>query len=106
MDEAGGYIVEFFWKYNFQYDYATAAQLLKHQYLGVFNGRVLNETLVRQRDPSLRLSPTRREAQREPVSQSMANFEEFGKPAIVQRLNDAIRHKLGGGHREESGRTT
>jgi Glycosyltransferase 61 len=92
----GGYVVEFFWKYNFQYDYATAAQLMKHQYLGIFNGRVLNETLVRQRDPSLRLSPTRREAQREPVDQSMANFEEFGKPAIVQRLHDAIHRKLGG----------
>lgn len=97
----GSYVVEFFWKYNFQYDYATAAQLLKHQYLGIFNGRVLNETLVRQRDPSLRISPTRREAQHEPVSQSMANFEQFGKPAILQRLTDAIRQKLGD-HREES----
>lgn len=98
----GSYVVEFFWKYNFQYDYATAAQLLKHNYLGIFNGRVVNETLIRKRDPSLRQSPTRREAQHVPVDQLMANFEEFGKPAFVQLLNDAIRQKHGRGSLEES----
>lgn len=91
----GSFVIEFFWKYNFQYDYATAAQLLQHRYLAIFNGRVLNETLIQQRDPILRLLPTRKEAQHEPLIDLMENFERYGKAAILKLLAEAIETKRG-----------
>jgi capsular polysaccharide biosynthesis protein len=45
------YVVEFFWNFNFQFDYATTAQLMNHTYLGLWNGQVLDIDRVRQRDP-------------------------------------------------------
>jgi hypothetical protein len=47
------YVLEFFWEYSFQYDYASAAQLLNHTYRGLWNGHTLNATRIAQRDATL-----------------------------------------------------
>jgi len=87
----GGYVIEYFWKYNFQMDYATAAQLLNHTYLGLLNGKVVDRDMVARRDVELRRHPTRKEAQHAPVEESMHAFEEQGKPAIRELIETAIR---------------
>jgi len=89
----GGYVIEYFWKYNYQFDYATASQLLNHTYLGILNGRVIPREKVAKRDPSLREHPTRKEAQHALVEESMKMFEEEGKPAIEDLIETAIRER-------------
>ena len=84
------YVIEFFWKYNYQYDYSTIAQMMKHSYLGILNGKVVNSTLVENRDPSLRSSPTRKEAQQASVNESMQSFEHEGKVAIQNFIEKAL----------------
>lgn len=85
------YVVEFYWKYNFQYDYPTAGQLLQHHYLGILNGRVIDRAKVARRDLELRRHPTRKEAQHANTTESMENFEQHAKPAIQQFVEEAIR---------------
>jgi hypothetical protein len=84
------YVIEIFWKYNYQFDYATTAHLMKHSYLGLLNGKVVDPALVENRDPSLRASPTRKEAQHAPVNESMLSFEQEGKVAIQKFVEQAI----------------
>jgi len=86
----GGYVIEYYWAYNFQYDYPTSAQLMNHTYLGIQNGRVIDRDMVARRDVELRRHPTRREAQHAPVKESMRAFEEQGKPAIRALIQTAI----------------
>ena len=86
----GGYVIEFFWNYNFQFDYATTAQLMNHTYLGLLNGKVLDRDMVARRDAELRRHPTRKEAQNAPVEESMQAFEDQGKPAIRELIETAI----------------
>jgi hypothetical protein len=50
----GSYVAEFFWNYDFQFDYATAAQLMGHHYMGLYNGAVIAEARLTGRDPTLR----------------------------------------------------
>ena len=47
------YVVEMYDHYPFQYDYASAAQMMQHRYLGLSNGRVLNEVKIRNRDAKM-----------------------------------------------------
>jgi Glycosyltransferase 61 len=84
------YIIEFFWKYNYQFDYATTAHLMKHSYLGLMNGKVVDPVLVENRDPSLRRSPTRKEARLAPLNESMLAFEQEGKVAIQEFIFQAM----------------
>jgi Glycosyltransferase 61 len=84
------YIIEFFWKYNYQFDYATTAHLMKHSYLGLMNGKVIDPALVENRDPLLRRSPTRKEARLAPISESMQAFEQEGKVAIQEFIFQAM----------------
>ena len=84
------YVIEFFWKYNYQFDYATIAHMMKHSYLGLLNGKVVDETRVKNRDPSLRKSPTRKEAQHASVEESMNFFEQEGKVAIQNFIERAM----------------
>lgn len=84
------YVIEFFWKYNYQFDYATTAHLMKHSYLGIMNGKVVDPDLVENRDPLLRRSPTRKEARLAPINESMLAFEKEGKVAIQEFIFQAM----------------
>ena len=84
------YVIEVFWKYNYQFDYATIAHMMKHSYLGILNGKVVDATRVENRDPSLRKSPTRKEAQHASVNESMYYFEHEAKAAIQGFIEEAM----------------
>lgn len=84
------YVIEFFWKYNYQFDYATISHMMKHSYLGILNGKVVDPVRVQNRDPLLRKSPTRKEAQHAPVNESMHSFEHEGKIAIQSFIEKAM----------------
>lgn len=83
------WVIEIFWMYRFQYDYATAAQLMKHEYLGLMNGQPLDSVLVANRDPILRSNV---EAMKHP-DKAKANrlFDTEGKKAIQAFVENAIR---------------
>lgn len=76
------YLIEFFYGYNYQFDYATAGQLLQHSYLGILDGEVIDSDKVKRRDVSLRQHPTRRESRQKPKNMTLLHFEEQAKPAI------------------------
>ena len=46
-------VVELFWEYPFQFDYLTAALLMEHEYLALWNGEPLDGERVRSLDPTL-----------------------------------------------------
>jgi len=48
------YVIEMFWHYAFYYDYATAAEMMNHTYLALQNGKLLDSSLIRQRDHRLK----------------------------------------------------
>ena len=50
----GGAVVEVFWEFPFCFDYATAALMLDHAYLGLWNGQVLPHDRIQRLDPTLR----------------------------------------------------
>lgn len=85
------YVVELYWKYPFQFDYATAAQLMKHQYLGIQNGNVLDGDTVARRDVALRHSTDKKAVTRPDEDHAAASFETEGKPAIQKFIEQAIR---------------
>ena len=84
------YVIELFWKYNYQFDYATIAHMMKHSYMGILNGKVVDPARVESRDPSLRKTPTRKEAQHASVNESMYFFEHEGKIAIQRFIEKAM----------------
>ena len=53
MRPSSSYVLEMYWEFPFQYDYASAAQLLHHTYRGVYNGQLLNGTRIAHRDPTM-----------------------------------------------------
>lgn len=78
------HVVEMFWEYPFQYDYATAAQLLRHNYVAIFNGHVLNNSLAEKRNPGLTKLPhklSRKDA---------GHFSEMTRDQIRWTVKDAI----------------
>ena len=50
----GGAVLEIFWEFSFQFDYATAAHMMRHEYLCIYNGRPIDLDRIAARDPSLR----------------------------------------------------
>jgi hypothetical protein len=83
------YVIEFFWKFRYQYDYATTAQLLDHSYLGIYNGKVVDPAGVVKRDPMVR-----KNLQKEYLvvneKTSMDAFEHEGKIAIQKFIENAM----------------
>lgn len=50
----GGAVLEIFWEFtNFKYDYATAAQMMHHDYVCLYNGRPIDPDRIAARDASL-----------------------------------------------------
>jgi Glycosyltransferase 61 len=82
------YVVELFWRYPFQFDYATTAQLMKHNYLGILNGRALNRDMVSRRDPTLRQN--KQATRKASVAEASSLFEQEGKVAIQDFIEKAI----------------
>jgi len=50
----GGYVMEIFWECRFQFDYASAAQMMTHRYFAIHNGLPINLDRVARLDPVLR----------------------------------------------------
>lgn len=79
----GSRIVEYFWNYDFYFDYATLAELMGHEYMGFFNGEVLDPVRIAQHDKALRLSV------KKPDMSNMTAFNERverGKQALLAFL--------------------
>jgi Glycosyltransferase 61 len=85
------YVIEIYCRFNFHFDYATVAQLLKHKYLGIVNGKVIDRDMVARRDPALRKSLTRKESMNPPISESRSAFAQEGMSAIRDSIEKAIR---------------
>jgi hypothetical protein len=82
------YVIELFWKFPYQFDYGTTAQLMKHNYLGIMNGKVIDREKFAHRDPVLRrFKKEERNANEEEASK---NFEQEGKMAIQGLIEQAI----------------
>eukprot|EP00977_Amphora_coffeiformis_P017809 scaffold5944_cov101-Amphora_coffeaeformis.AAC.5 len=47
------YVLEMYWDFSFQYDYASAAQLMNHTYRGLHNGQILDAARIAARDPKM-----------------------------------------------------
>lgn len=84
------YVIEFFYRFNYQFDYSTTAQLLQHKYLGIIDGVVVDSEKVSRRDPSLRQHPTRQESLHKPRNDTLVDFEDQAKPAIRKFVENAI----------------
>jgi hypothetical protein len=82
------YVVELFFRYHYQFDYGTAAQLMKHNYLAIMNGKVLDRDMFARRDPALRRN---KKEERNVNEEDAANsFEQEGKAAIEGLIKQAI----------------
>ena len=50
----GGAVLEIFWEFtNFKYDYATAAQMMQHEYVCLYNGSPMDRDRILARDATL-----------------------------------------------------
>jgi Glycosyltransferase 61 len=82
------YVVELFWAFPFQYDYATTAELMRHNYVAIVNGEVLDPNRVARRDPTLRQNKLAMRRPNLPLASSL--FESDGKQAIRDVVAQAI----------------
>lgn len=82
------YVIELFWRFPFQYDYATTAQLMKHNYLGILNGKALDGDMLARRDPALRQN--KKATTKASEEECSSAFEQEGKAAIRDFIEQAI----------------
>jgi protein O-GlcNAc transferase len=76
------YVLEFFWNYPFQYDYASSAMLLNHTYRGLYNGVILNETRISHRETEMLLCCPEQDTEWNHTSAQTA-VREFVEKALV-----------------------
>lgn len=83
------YVIEIFWQFRYQFDYMTAAQLMRHEYLGLFNGSPIDSELVRTRDKSLRAMPKKVVVNEQNFTAFLDDIEE-GRQAVMNFLQNAM----------------
>jgi hypothetical protein len=83
------YVVEIYWQFPYQFDYMTASQLMRHNYLGLFNGRPIDSELVRTHDKSLRSMPKKMLVNKENFNSFLDDIEE-GRKALMDFLQKAM----------------
>jgi hypothetical protein len=74
-------VVEIFWKFPFQYDYSSAAQLMGHKSVTVMNGNVVDVQTIKN-DPALMNWSLR-------LLWGRAGFTEETKQVVIELINDA-----------------
>ena len=90
----GRYLIELFWDYKFYFDYATAAEMMHHNYLCLYNGRALDPLQIQRRDSNLKrvheqvydTMPTTKEEFFAQITQGARNLTMFVDAAIEETL--------------------
>jgi hypothetical protein len=83
------YVVEIFWQFSFQFDYMTASQLMRHNYLALFNGKAIDQELIRTRAKSLRQMPKKVVVTKQNITKFRDEVEE-GRRALMGFLQKAM----------------
>lgn len=83
------YVIEIFWQFPFQFDYMTASQLMRHNYLALFNGKAIDQELIRTRSKSLRLMPKKIVVTKENITKFKDEVEK-GRQALMSFLQKAM----------------
>jgi capsular polysaccharide biosynthesis protein len=83
------YVVEIFWQFRFQFDYMTAAQLMRHNYLALFNGKAIDQELIQTRSKSLRKMPKKIVVTQQNFTKFTEEVEE-GRQALMGFLQKAM----------------
>jgi hypothetical protein len=83
------YVVEIFWRFRYQFDYAFASAMMDHAYLGLFDGEPIDSQRIERTDPTLKTM----HRQRFTYDQNMTAIQDriaTGRLAIQQFLQDAM----------------
>lgn len=85
-------VLEFFWRFQFQFDYGTAARLMRHNYMAIFNGDVLDTIRIID---GLDVAMVEDLNWNYKAKRGKANylFTDATKQAIATFLNDAIKER-------------
>jgi hypothetical protein len=83
------YVVEIFWQFPFQFDYMTSAQLMRHKYMALFNGKAVDQELIRTRDKSLRKLPHKIRVTEQNIKAFTDEVEE-GRQTLMRFLQKAM----------------
>jgi hypothetical protein len=83
------YVVEIFWQFRFQFDYMTSAQLMRHNYLALFNGKLVDQELIQTRSKSLRQMPMKIFVTEQNFTKFTEEVEE-GRQALMGFLQKAM----------------
>lgn len=85
----GRYVVEIFWRFRFQFDYAFGSQIMGHQYLGLFDGQPIDAGRIERADPTLRTMHRQSLAYEQNMTASRERLD-TGREAIVTFLESAM----------------
>lgn len=83
------YVVEIFWRFRYQFDYAFASAMMDHAYLALFDGEPIDAKRIERTDPTLK----KMHRQRFTYDQNMTAIQDriaTGRLAIQQFLQDAM----------------
>jgi hypothetical protein len=83
------YVVEIFWQFSFQFDYMTASQLMRHNYMALFNGKAIDQELIRTRSKSLKQMPKKVLVTKKNITKFRNEVEE-GRQALMGFLQKAM----------------
>ena len=99
------FVIEFFWwDHIFAYDYATTAEIMKHSYTAIYNGKPIDPTIIRDRIPPIKIKKllANQSAVSDPVEKLRAveNFEKYGKAAVRDVIEQALSSQLQRSHQD------
>jgi hypothetical protein len=83
------YVVEIFWRFRYQFDYAFASAMMDHTYLGLFDGEPIDSERIERTDLTLKTM----HRQRFTYDQNMTAIQDriaTGRLAIQQFLQNAM----------------
>jgi hypothetical protein len=83
------YVVEIFWRFRYQFDYAFASAMMDHTYLGLFDGEPIDSQRIERTDPTLKTMHRLRFM----YDQNMTAIQDriaTGRLAIQKFLQDAM----------------
>lgn len=83
------YVIEIYWQFQFKFDYVTASQLMRHKYMGLFNGHVVDSSLVQTKPKALRLMPKKVSVNEQNYTVLLEEIE-VGRRAIMEFLQSAM----------------
>jgi hypothetical protein len=83
------YVVEIFWRFRYQFDYAFASAMMDHAYLGLFDGEPIDSQRIERTDPTLKTMHQQRFTYEQNIT-AIQDRIATGRLAIQKFLQDAM----------------